>query len=186
MTPCPSDRVTLAAALVGAFLLAACEQRSSLPIQDEPLAAALRDVAGPALEDLRAARRSLESSPADPAAEASLASADRRLSELVDYYLPLLDASERAYRAFRFYYIDPPRVGPELARVEELLDEVARARGYPVEAELEEPLALVAASRAAMESSSPKAEEHLRDLARRLSFLIVKGELVLRPTESAP
>jgi hypothetical protein len=177
--------VGLTAALVSGIALGACERRTGIPIQDEPLASALRDVAGPALEDLRAARRSLEASPPSAsAAEASLASADRRMSELVDYYLPLLDANERAFRAYRFYFTDRDRIAPELERVEELLDGVARARGYPVEGELEEPLALVADVRAALESGSPNAEEHLRDLTRRLSFLVVKGELVLRPTGS--
>lgn len=173
------------AALVAVLALAACERRASPPVQQEPLASALRDVAGPALEDLRAARRALaEQTPSS--AEASLASADRRLSELVDYYVPLLDASERAYRALRFYEVDPDRVSSELDRVEELLDGVARTRGNVVESELEEPLALAADARAAMDSGSPQAEEHLRDLARRISFLIVKGELILRPAQSPP
>jgi hypothetical protein len=160
-------------------LLLGCQRRNARPILEEPAASSIRDAAGEAWNAFAGAQASLESVSLPPEAEDALARTQASLLNLTEYYAPLLDAREGAYRAYRFYYLEPARVEGELARIETILQEVARARGPSLESEISEAEDLLAEARTALESRSSSAPEHLDALARRLSFMLLKGELIL-------
>jgi hypothetical protein len=166
-------------ALGSSLVLASCREREAFPILEEPTASSIRDAAGEALKELVDARAALADASLPPEGAEALARAEERVKRLTEYYAPLLDAHECAYRAYRFYYLEPTRVEGELARVETILKEVARDGGPALESEISEAEVLLAEARAALESDSGATPERLDALARRLSFMLLKGELIL-------
>lgn len=158
-----------------AVLLSSCAPRESVPVSEEPTAVALQPIAAAALDHVLAAR----SSAATPERDRHLERAESGLRKLNEYYLPLLDAKDRAYEAYRLYYLDPRAVGSELDEIEKILGSIANARGPQVEASMVPALELVTEARAATDAGLPSASKHLHDLARRLSYMLLKGELIL-------
>ncbi len=127
---------------------------------------------------VRAARGHLSSSPENAAAE--LAAAEAGLDHLLTYYLPLLEARERAYNAYRHYFLgDTAQTARELDEVERILITVGEGGNAHLLGEMEEPLEHLEDARAALGSDSDAASQALRALATRLNFLLVKGGLVL-------
>lgn len=119
--------------------------------------------------------------PVDPeSAAAELAAADDGLDHLLTYYLPLLEARERSYNAYRYHYLDQPeQTARELEEIERLLLEVAEVGHGHLLREMEEPLDKLENARAALEVDHDEASKSLGELASRLNFLLLKGDLVL-------
>ncbi|HSF19745.1 MAG TPA: hypothetical protein VLK65_29760 [Vicinamibacteria bacterium] len=157
------------------LLLASCAPREGVPIFEEPTAVALQPLATAVLNDVRAARASMAVLDRDR----HLQHAEASLERLNEYYLPLLDAKDRAYQACRLYYADPGSVGRELEEIEKLLTSIITARGRRVEASMEPAFELLTEARVSMDAGSSAAPKHLHDLARRLSYMLLKGELIL-------
>lgn len=177
----PSIPVGASALALAAYLSLSCER--PLPagmVVEEPTASALRDVSTEALEKLRSAIQALEGGAPPGEGLERLHQSEATLLKMTQYYVPLLDAHQRSYRAYRLYYGDPSRVESELERIETILHDVVRDRGSEVEGPVGEALALVEDVRSSMEAHSPSAAHHLDELTRRLSFLLLKAELILR------
>lgn len=168
-----------AGTLIGfvALLLSSCQGKEGFPISEEATAVALKPIATAALDEVRAARRSSETEKAER--DEHLQRAESHLRKLTEYYLPLLDARDRAYEAYRLYYLRPAAVGAELTRIEEILRSIAEARGSRVEASMVDALELVTEARTEIAVDSASASKHLQNLARRLSYMLLKGELIL-------
>ncbi len=172
----------LAGALATSLSLATCErhQPGEAPIVEEPTASAVRDVSASALEKVRSAIQAVDDGAPKSEVLEKLRTSEATLLKMTEYYVPLLDAHERAYRAYRLYYGDPSRVESELERIETILHGVVRDRGGEVEGPVDEALGLVEDVRSSMEANSPAAAQHLDELARKLSFMLLKAELILR------
>lgn len=171
----------LAGALTTLVSLASCERHQpGATIVEEPTASALHDVSAEALQQVRSAIRDVDASAPKGDVLQKLRESEGTLLKVTEYYVPLLDAHERAYRAYRFYYGEPSRVESELERIETILHGVVRDRGSEVEGPVDEALGLVEDVRSSMEANSLAAARHLDELARKLSFMLLKAELILK------
>lgn len=126
--------------------------------------------------------RALADLPADPEqAAVELAEAEDMLDHLLTYYLPILDAREAAYNAYRHHQLGKAyETQRELEEVELILMEIAQAGHGHLLREMEDPLELLEDARAAIDVDSDEATDSLRALATRLNFLLVRGGLVLK------
>ena len=96
------------------------------------------------------------------------------------YYLPVLDARERTYNAYRHYQLGKTReTERELDQVETILMKIAETGDGHLLRAMEEPLETLEDARAALHVDSEEATKALRTLAIRLNFLLVRGGLVL-------
>jgi hypothetical protein len=164
------------AAIAGTLLLLACQQEQGAAIQEEGVASGFRNAAASALENVTLALEALKGDSPSKEVVESLERAEVSVRDLASYYVPLLDARERAYRAYRLYHTNRRQVVPELARIEAILKDIARAR--PVGA-VEDALVMVEMARIAAETDDPGVPHAIESLAHRLSLMILKGELVL-------
>jgi hypothetical protein len=131
----------------------------------------LSDRVGIALEQLNT----------DPAeAETALQEASAALEHLKDYYLPLFQARERAYNAYRSLYLgDRDRVMTELGRIDGILGTMAeRAEGGRLQ-EIQSLAETLADARVAVESGREEGAQGLETLARTLNQAALKGDLIL-------
>jgi chromosome segregation ATPase len=113
-------------------------------------------------------------------ATSELEAAEDRLDHLTTYYLPLLAAREHSYNAYRHFYLgEIDKTNRDLDSIEELLMSVSESDPGHLLREMESPLETLETARAALEVDGDKAATALRELATRLDFLLVKGDLVL-------
>jgi chromosome segregation ATPase len=131
-----------------------------------------------ALHSLRDARRDVTAEV--PAAREALDEAEAALVRLQAYYLPVLEARQRAFNA-RLHAVNGElgKAESELGRIEAILLALARSGGEDVGRQIEEPLDLVEEARIALARSSPDAPARLEALAERLELMLFKGDLVL-------
>jgi hypothetical protein len=102
------------------------------------------------------------------------------LDHLLRYYLPLLDARERSYNAYRHFYLgETDQTLRELDEIEALLLGVSELDDGRLLDEMQDPLEKVEDARAALRVGSGQAADDLEALATTLNFLVLKGELVL-------
>ncbi len=119
--------------------------------------------------------------PANPdGAAADLAAAEIGLQHLLTYYLPLLEAREHAYNAYRNFHLGrTAQTARALDDIEAILTTIAEAdRGSLLE-EMKEPLEDLEDARVELDADSREAATSLQALATRLNFLLLKGGLVL-------
>ncbi len=169
--------------VVGILLLGAsgCERPLAIwsPMEEEVTTGWLRREAAEAEKRLSEAREQLSTDPA--AASAALAEAEAALRRLSSYYLPVLEARERAYNAYWFLQQgDTQAVSRELELIENQLIAAARSRTESEAREIEMTMEQVAAARLALKSSPKSVPEMLASLARRLNAMLVKGELIVK------
>ena len=127
---------------------------------------------------IRLAKTHLPANPEKAATE--LALAEDALEHLLTYYLPLLEARERAYNAYRHYWLGRSRqTAHELAEVETILIAIAESGHGDLLRAMEEPLERLEDARAALDADTAEAARALQALATRLNSLLVKGRLVL-------
>lgn len=174
------------AALLGALLLpvAACDREPGgwTPVLEESSVGPLRSELAEVAARVRNASLALEPDPERSARE--LEAAQTSLHHLLAYYLPILEARELSYNAYRHHALgEGSRAQKELEQIESILIQIARSQDSPhLQKEMADPLQKLEDARVALETGSPNAPEALEALAIRLHFLLVKGGLVLPPT----
>lgn len=170
--------ICCAAALLA---LPACQEprpEGWTPVLEQTSTAFLRQETQGALDRVREARAKLGSEP-EEAGEA-LQAADRHLEQLLLYYLPLLEARERAYNAYRHYLLrETSMTLQELEEIGKILLAVSEKSGGHLLRELEPALEEIETAKVELDVDSERTEEVLVSLARRLNFLLLKGKLVL-------
>ncbi len=172
-----------------AFLLAlsACAPAPEgwTPLMEETSTSFLRRETESVAGRVRLASEQLGSSPEDAAAE--LAEAAAELDGLLTYYLPLLEAREAAYNAYRHHYLgETHQVTKELDTIERLLMGVAAGHDGRLVLAMEEPLEALESARAALGANPDEAMRVLQALGTKLNSLLLKGELVLAGNSPAP
>lgn len=149
------------------------------PVLEETSTAFLETEMGRLLDHVRGARGALGTDPAE--VDRSLSEAEASLEHLTDYYIPLFQARERAYNAYRSLYLqDDVRVRDELGKIEEVLDTMAEGAQGARLAELQSLAELLASARLAVEAGPGEGATALETLARSLNLAALKGDLVLR------
>jgi len=130
---------------------------------------------------VRALREAREALPADGVrANEAMGEAEAALARLQSYYLPLLEARQRASNARQLAANgDLGRAETELGQIEATLLALARSLGGEVGRQVEEPLDLLEEARVALARSSPEAPARLERLAERLELMLLKGEFVV-------
>lgn len=163
------------------WVLGACDSRPKgwTPVLEETSTVFLETETARLLDHVRTARDRLATDPAG--ADVALEEAQSTLEELRDYYLPLFQARERAYNAYRFLYLDDEaRVLQELDAIEEILGEMADGvRGGGLQ-ELQTLGEALADARLAVEAGPEAGAPALETLARKLNQAALKGDLILR------
>jgi len=163
------------------LLLVACAPRDAEwePLLEGTSVTFLSSAVGAVGEHVRKARETVDSDPAVSADE--LDRAQEAIGNLLGYDLPLLEARQLAYNAYRHYQLgESAAATPELDRIESLLIGVAESGPAHVLGELEEPLRNLEVARATLDERTPETATALRSLATRLNLLLLKGDLVLR------
>ena len=131
-----------------------------------------------ALHALHEARGRLTSE--DPRASEALGEAEEALVRMHAYYLPVLEARQRATNAHQLAVRgELTKANDELEHIETILLGVARNGQEEMGREIEEPLDLVEEARVALGRGSPEAGPHLEELAERLELMLLKGDLIL-------
>lgn len=109
-----------------------------------------------------------------------LEGAARSLERMSIYYLPLLEARERAYNAHRFlYYGERQRAIEEIEAAEKLLDGVAATGGTVLASAMKKPLDRVSEAKAAVMAKADNAPDLIKSLAVELNYMVLKGGLEL-------
>ncbi|MFC1660360.1 hypothetical protein ACFL3S_02690 [Gemmatimonadota bacterium] len=149
------------------------------PVLEKTSTAFLETETERAREEVGEALNKLHSDPAG--AEAALRRTARSLDYLKDFYLPLFQAREQAYNAFRFFRLgEHGHVVRELEAIEStLVSMVQAAGGGPLE-ELQALAEATADARVAVEADPDESVAALENLARKLDQALLKGDLILR------
>jgi len=114
------------------------------------------------------------------AAENALAEASSALEHLRHYYLPLFQARERAYNAYRAFYLrDLGRVAEELQKIEYILGSMALGSEGGRLQEVQALAEALADAQVAVESGGQGGARALEALARSLNQAALKGDLIL-------
>ncbi|MGW8264826.1 MAG: hypothetical protein ACWGSQ_00560 [Longimicrobiales bacterium] len=158
-----------------------CDSRPEgwTPVLEETSTVFLETETARLLEHVQSARDRLATDPAG--AEAALEEAQSTLEELRDYYLPLFQARERAYNAYRSLYLaDETRVFEELDEIEGILGAMAElAQGGRLN-EIQTLGEALSDARLAVEAGPSEGAPALETLARKLNQAALKGDLILR------
>lgn len=151
------------------------------PVMEETSTAFLEAETQRALDHVQQALDHLEGTENPAQMENDLREAESTLTHLLDYYLPLVQARERAYNAYRLHFLeDEAAVDRELARIEDILTSMAaKAEGQRL-LEIEALAETLGDARMAAAANSGQEEETLETLARNLNQAAIKGDLVLK------
>jgi hypothetical protein len=157
-----------------------CEERPEgwTPVLEETSTSFLETEVDRLSDRVRIALDRLDSDPTT--AKTVLEEASSSLEHLRDYYLPLFQARERAYNAYRSHYLDDRgRVTAELEKIEEILGAMAeKAQGGRL-LEVQALAETLADARVAVESGPEEGARALETLARTLNQAALKGDLIL-------
>lgn len=149
-----------------------------IPVLEETSTSFLETGLARNLERVTTARDVVRTDPAE--AEEMLAEAERDLRSLRDVYVPMLEARNLAYNAYRFHHLG--REDEAVAALETIQRTVLRlgdvAEGSML-AELERIEELVADARIETGAGSAGAEVSLRRLADALAHFVAKADLFL-------
>jgi len=174
------QRLTMVCFALAPIAVLGCGSKSARlsPFVEETSTAFLQTETEAVATHVGAAISQLGSDPETAAAE--LAVAQEGLDHLLTYYLPLLEARERAYDAYRYFHLDQTgRTAEQLDQVEAILISVAEADSGGLRPEMEDPLEKLEHARLAVETGADEASEALETLAARLNQLLLKGGLIL-------
>jgi hypothetical protein len=148
------------------------------PVLEETSTVFLETETDRALNGVQEALANLRTDPEE--AERSLQKAETSLEYLIHFYLPLFQARERAYNAYRYFVLgEEAQVDRELRLIEETLASMAEAAGGGPNRELQSLAEMVAAARIAVRGGPEEAKAALEALARRLEQVVVKGDLII-------
>jgi hypothetical protein len=157
-----------------------CDRRPEgwTPVLEETSTAFLETETERALDRVRTAQEHIGDDPA--AATSALEHAESALEHLTYYYLPLFQARERAYNAYRSFYLsDEDQAIRELERIEGILDAMAKNAPVGQLQELQSLGEVLADARLAVEAGGDAGAPALEVLARRLNQVALKGDLIL-------
>jgi hypothetical protein len=131
-----------------------------------------------ALSSLQQAHESLPAG--DAPARQYLEEAEAALLRLQSYYLPLLEARQRASNArLLAVHGELGRAEDQLGLVEATLVDLGRTGAGDMSRQVGEPLDLVEDARLALTRASPDAPARLAELTEKLELLLLKGDLIL-------
>jgi hypothetical protein len=152
------------------------------PVLEETSVDVLQAKTEKVMNHLHIAQTKIEIDPQD--AKEALDSAEEELRSISVYYLPVLDARERSYNAYRFYYLrEKERAVAELDRIEQTLTSMAENGSPQLVKEIDKPLESLTDARTAIFADPEAAPELLRELATKLNLMFLKIELVLQGTK---
>jgi hypothetical protein len=160
-------------------LLGGCDRPPDhwTPVLEETSTTFLETETNRALDGVQSALADIQTDPGR--AEASLEKAETSLLYLRDFYLPLFQARERSYNAYRYFRLgNGVQVDRELELIEETLRSMVDAAGGAPHREIQELAEAVAAARIAARGEPEEAGAALEALARRLEQVVVKGDLL--------
>ena len=160
--------------------LAACSRAPEgwIPLLEETSTAFLETETDRVFEHVQTARANLRTDPGQ--AERALTEAEFSLDHLRVYYLPLFQARERAYNAYRYLYLgDGDRSAEELGKIQETLEGMAESLEGGALREVELLSGVVAEARIAALADPTEAAPLLESVARRLDLVVVKGDLIV-------
>ncbi len=164
--------------MLGAVSGCVREEGGWAPVLERTSTTFLQTEAQRALEQVRLARDRIGSDRSEM--EGALEEAETTLEHLSGYYLPLLEARELAYNAYRFHlFAENERSQAELEEIEEILLDLQETSGERLGPELVEPLRMVEQIRVTLSDDGSAVPRLLEDLARRLNQMALKGELIL-------
>ena len=172
--------VTTAIAVLTVAILGCSERPADWsPVLEETSTTFLETETERVLNEIASALEQLRTDPDQ--AEAALEQAVRSLEAINNFYLPLFQAREKAYNAFRYLRLgDSGQVTRELEAIETTLTSmVQKAEGGPL-AELQALAEAVAGARVAVEAGTEEGAAALEELARKLNQAVLKGDLILR------
>jgi hypothetical protein len=176
-TTTPVVASALLTILAGALACQSIETPAAAVVVD-PEVPFLESEVGRALTALGEAREALPGGATQ--AGAHLDEAEAALLRLQRYYLPLLEARQRASNARQLaVHGELRRAEEQLGFIETTLLDLARTGGGDMSRQAAEPLDLLEDARLALTQSSPEAPDRLADLTERLELLLLKGDLVL-------
>ena len=170
----------LSAIPISAVALWGCDRPPDhwIPVLEETSTTFLETETERALEGVQTALAQLQTDPGEAAN--ALQKAERSLEYLRDFYLPLFQARERAYNAYRYFRLgEDAQVDRELRLIEETLGSMAEAVGGGPQNELQALAEVVASARIAAKGPPEEAGPALEALARRLEQVVVKGDLII-------
>jgi tetratricopeptide (TPR) repeat protein len=148
------------------------------PMLEETSSNSLRVEVERATSAVEAARALLDTDP--QAAELSLKEAEQALKHLQEFFLPLHQAREHAYNAYRYFVLgEIARAEAELNHAEALLEAIAESRDGQRLREMEPPLEILEDARTALKIDDKEAAELLQILANHLNNMVIKGGLVI-------
>jgi hypothetical protein len=173
-------RLAITGCALAALALAGCRRtpQSWIPVLEQTSTAFLETETEAVASRVRSAAAHL---PAEPeSAAADLAAAEQKLDHLLTYYLPLLEAREHSYNAYRHFYLGKTaETERELEEVEKILMETGAAGQGRLLTEMKDPLEHLEDARVALQTDGGETAKALQALATRLNFLLLKGGLVL-------
>lgn len=147
------------------------------PVLEQTSTKFLRTQVEEAREDTLAARRMVPDEPLR--AIEKLDEAALVLDELLDFYLPIFEARELTYNAYRELYLGRPAQSLRaLDEVESILEQVAK-RDRRYHRAVQTPREHTEKAKLALETDSLDAQEALNVLAKELNFIALKGEMML-------
>lgn len=162
------------------LLLLGCDQgpKGWTPVLEETSTVFLETETSRLAGHVEAALVNLRNDPEE--AEAALREASASLKHLRSYYLPLFQAREQAYNAYRYLFLgDDTRCVEELGKIRETLDGMVGAVEGGALLELTSLAEMVADARIAALAEPKEAAPMLESLARRLDMVVLKGSLII-------
>lgn len=175
-----SGRGAFLLALATPALLSSCaEDRGSwTPVMEETSTVFLKTESERILGHVQEALESLEAEP--DRSGSALREAESGLEHLLRYYLPLMEARERAYNAYRSFYLgDGDRVADELEEIEGIFDSMVPGADEGRLREIQSLADALAEARIATMAGGEEARRSLETLAQRLNLAVLKGDLIL-------
>jgi len=169
------------AAAVSTVAGSGCSERPDdwSPVLEETSTTFLETETERVLNDVTSALEQLQTHPDQ--AEAALQQAVRSLEAINDFYLPLFQAREKAYNAFRYLRLgDHDQVARELETIETTITSMVQKAEGGTLAELQTLAEAVADARVAVEAGTDQGAAAVEELGRKLNQAVLKGDLILR------
>jgi hypothetical protein len=165
----------------GLLLLAACSRQQEVPNELPELnsAGSLRTEIDRALREVEEAQAGLSREPVKT--RQALDSAAQSLHRIADYYLPVLEARDGAYNAYRLLRLnDKAGAVKEIDVAANTLEKTAEAGGESLSKTIREPLEALGEAKLAVGGDRSNAGQALQRVVYLLNEMIVKGGLVAR------
>ena len=161
--------------------LAGCNRETAdwTPVMEETSTVFLRDQVDKSLAALSDLRGRLPAS-LDAEAREDVVRLKTALLHLRYYYLPMVDAREEAYNAYRLYHLKRlPEAGKHLDQTRQILEAVASQGGSSLTVEMGQLLDQVLQVEEAVKLKSRRVLPRFQQLISSLNLKTLKGDLIL-------